>query len=174
MFEFTPNLGYLKHTTETGQLLTAGDTTAQHTVGTPYYDTKNDKGYVYVYAESALTSQKATFVVEAGSTDYPYSALAIADTQGLGYVGAPATAITSGKYGWVQVKGAVTAMDGLVSEARTAAGQIDHTGGTLAYLAAGAKGATIASVCGYVRVANTAAATTGNIYLSGVRITPHT
>jgi len=175
MFNFTPNLGYLKHTTEAGQLLTAGDTGAQHTVGTKYYDTKNEKSYVYVYAESALTSQKATYIVERGnSSGRPYSAIAIADSQLWGYVGAPATAVTTEKYGWVQVAGAVTALDGLVSEARTAGGQLDHTSGLLAYLSSDNEGATLPSVFAMVMVANTAAATTGNVRLLGVRIIPHT
>ena len=173
--EFTPNLGYLKHTTESGQLLTAGDTAAQHTVGTTYYDTKNDKTYVYVYAAAALTSQKATYIVERGnSTDIPYYAIAIADTAYHGYVGAPATAITATTYGWVQVVGNVTAMTGLTSEARTAGGQMDHTGGVLSYLASDNEGVTIPSVFGVVRVANTAASTTGNVRLLGVKILPHT
>ncbi len=174
-FQFSPKVAYLKHTTESGQLLTAGDTAAQHTCGTKYYDTKNDKGYVYVYAEAALTSQKATYIVERGnSTNIPYSAIAIADTAYHGYVGAPATAITATTYGWVQVSGNVTALAGLTSEARTAGGQLDHTGGVLSYLAPDNEGITIPSVFGMVRVANTAAATTGNARLLGVRILPHT
>jgi len=174
-FAFRPSIEYLKRTAEAGQLLTAGDSTAMHKPGTYFYDDANDKGYVYVYAESALTSQTATYVIESGDSAVGHwSAIAIADTQYHGYVGAPATSVTTLKYGWVQVQGPVTAMAGLVSEARTAKGQMDHTGGTLAYLASNAKGQTLPSVFGTVRVANTAAATTGNIYLHGNRILPHT
>ena len=163
-------------TNATGALRTTGDSVMAQPPGTltTHYTSDGWQAFVYVYAESALTSQKGTFVVERGGVLGGYAAMAIGDSQLLGIVGAPAAAITANKYGWVQIEGPVTAMDGLVSEARTAGGQIDHTSGLLAYLASDADGPTIASVCGFVRVANTAAATTGNIHLHGNRITPQT
>lgn len=167
-------------TTATGGLKSTGDTYPQYATGTVTYKIASPvsagvRKYVYALAGAALTDQKATWVVDTGGTDgATVKAVAVADSSLYGYVGAPAASITSGKYGWVQVAGPVTALDGLVSEARTAGGQIDHTSGKLAYLTAGALGSTIASVFGYVRVANTAAATTGNIHLIGKEILPHT
>ena len=163
-------------TTATGGLRTTGDTAQAWETGTVITKVTADgmQTFVYVYAEAALTDQKATKVYERGGVLGGMAAAAIADSGSYCWIGAPAASITATKYGWVQVEGPVTAMAGLVSEARTADGQLDETQGTLAYLASGAGGTTIASVCGYVRVANTAASTTGNIHLHGNRILPHT
>lgn len=165
-------------TADTGGLLTTGDTVAQFPPGTVTYKISDDvlttKKYVYVYAEGALTANKATYVVERGGALGGVAALAIADTAYHGYVGASPAAVTAAKYGWVQIAGPVTAMTGLTSEARTAGGEMDHTGGVLSYLASDNEGITLPSCFGSVRVANTAASTTGNIQLHGVRILPHT
>ena len=160
----------------TGALRTTGDTAQAWKPGTTHVKVTDDgvQKFVYVYAESALTNQKATVIFERGGVLGGMAAAALADSGSYCWIGAPAASITTEKYGWVQIEGPVTAMDGLVSEARTAGGQLDVTQGTLAYLTSDAKGTTIASVCGYVRVANTAAATTGNIHLHGNRVLPHT
>ena len=172
MFDFGNII--VPETADTGGLLTTGDTVAQFPPGTVTYKISANvleaKKYVYVYAEGALTANKATYVVERGGVLGGVAALAIADTAGLGHVGASPAAVTATKYGWVQIAGPVTAMTGLTSEARTAGGQMDHTGGVLSYLASDNEGATISSVFGMVRVANTAASTTGNIHLIGERI----
>ena len=130
--------------------------------------------FVYMYAEAALTSQKACMIFVRGGVLGGMAGAAMADSTSWNYIGAPAASITASTYGWVQLEGPVTAMAGLVSEARTAGGQLDLTGGTLAYLASNAAGTTIASVCGYVRVLNTDSSTTGNIHLHGNRVLGHT
>ena len=163
-------------TNATGALRTTGDSSAQQAPGTltTHYTSDGWQTFVYVYAESALTSQKGTFVTQRGGVLGGIAAVAVADSQYVGYVGAPAAAITSSKYGWVQIEGPVTAMAGLVSEARTAGGQMDHTSGKLAYLSSGATGTTINSVFGSVRVLNTASSTTGNVHLYGREISGQT
>jgi hypothetical protein len=163
-------------TNATGGLRTTGDTVAAWKPGSVTVKVTDDgvQTFVYMYAESTLTGQKATVIFERGGVLGGMAAAALADSGSYCWIGAPAASVTSSKYGWVQLEGPVTAFDGLVSEARTAGGQLDVTQGTLAYLSSDSKGTTIASVCGYVRVANTAASTTGNIHLHGNRVLPHT
>jgi hypothetical protein len=163
-------------TNATGGLRTTGDTVAAWKPGSVTVKVTDDgvQTFVYMYAESTLTGQKATMVFERGGVLGGMAAAAMADSTSWNYIGAPAASITSTKYGWVQIEGPVTAMAGLVSEARTAGNQLDLTQGTLADLSSAAGGTTIASVCGYIRVANTASSTTGNIHLHGNRVLGHT
>ena len=176
MFSSSVGQAIVPDTTAIGALRTTGDTAQAWKPGTVTTKVTSDgvQTFVYMYAESTLTGQKATVVFERGGVLGGMAAAALADSGSYCWIGAPAASITSTKYGWVQLEGPVTAFAGLVSEARTAGGQLDVTQGTLAYLTSDAKGTTIASVCGYVRVANTAAATTGNIHLHGNRVLPHT
>ena len=176
MFSSSVGQAIVPDTTAIGALRTTGDSAQAWKPGTVTTKVTSDgvQTFVYMYAESALTSQKACMIFERGGVLGGMAGAAMADSTSWNYIGAPAASITSGKYGWVQIEGPVTAMDGLVSEARTAGNQLDLTGGTLADLASNAAGTTIASVCGYIRVANTAAATTGNIHLHGNRVLGHT
>ena len=172
MFYSSVGQAIVPDTTATGGLRTTGDTVQAWKPGTVTTKVTDDgvQVFVYMYAEAALTSQLGTTVYERGGVLGGMAAATMADSTSFQWIGAPAASVTASKYGWVQMEGPVTAMAGLVSEARTAGGQLDFTQGTLAYLASNAAGTTIDSVVGYVRVANTAASTIGNIHLHGNRV----
>ncbi len=108
-FQFQNKLDILKHTTEKGQLKSVSDSAAQHTLGSSYYDRKNNKTYVYVYngAGATLSNNDIYFVVprQTAATGGNYSVEAIATATDHVYVCVPAAAILSLYYGWVQVQG---------------------------------------------------------------------
>jgi len=115
-FEFKQNTGILKHTTEKGQLLSISDDTAQHTVGSIYYDDKNNKTYVYAYnGVGATVAADAVYVLipKYSSTATNYTRWQVDgmtdDTTKVlkKYVCVPAAAVLSTYYGWNQVQGEV-------------------------------------------------------------------
>lgn len=175
MYEFRPSLYLLKSTAEKGQLNTITDSTAQHRTGTVFYDSTNDKTYVYV--ENSIS--------DAVTANAPYMVSAMSDASGVtevklaaktnlplvnGYFAVPPVAIPGDYFGWVQIQGKNAAVSGLVSEARTAGGQVVLSAdGTFAYLAATAWGVNENCVA-YVTTSN-AAAVTGALDIIGREIT---
>jgi len=142
-FEFPQFTGILKHTTEKGQLYSVSDTTAQHTVGSKYYDDKNDKTYVYAKnaAAATLATNKPYSLQHAfSSTGDNWKVYAVAsDTSDIAerYICVPASALTTDAlYGWVQVQGNVLVdgsdTDVFDSEAWVAAGSgLEYDGTTI-------------------------------------------
>ena len=110
-FVFKPGPGYLKQTTESGQLLSIADSAAQHTVGVSHYDNKNDKTYVYAYnaVGSALSDNDPYWLIPQNSngTGGNWKVVAIADDtlDKHKYVCVPAALIGTTCYGWMQVQG---------------------------------------------------------------------
>lgn len=142
-FKFPQFTGILKHTTEKGQLYSVSDTTAQHTVGTKYYDDKNDKTYVYALnaAAATLATNKPYALQHAfSSTGDNWQVFAVAsDTSDIAirYNVVPAAALTTAApYGWVQAQGNVLVdgsdTDVFDSEAWVAAGSgLEYDGTTI-------------------------------------------
>jgi len=160
--------------TATGGLNTTGDTYPEHPTGTWVQNYKDGKAYVYVYnsSGSALVAGTAYCVQaqESSASDgykKNFQIMAIADQAGSESLAAtPTTALGATKYGWAQFRGDQTALLLNTSETRAAGVSISVTGGKFASLAAAEPGA-VASVCALVRVANTAASSTANVYLTG-------
>ena len=111
-FEFQNKMEILKQTTEKGQLLSVSDSTAQHTVGTQYYDRKNNKTYVYAYNALGATFSvnDLNFLVpqHTGGTGGNYTVEPLGDcvTKAV-YVCVPAAEVPTLYYGWAQVQGDV-------------------------------------------------------------------
>ena len=119
-FEFPQGPGILKHTTEKGQLFSITDNAAQHTVGTKYYDSKNNKTYVYAYnaVGATLSDNDIYYIIPqyTGATGGNYTVEPIADAAKYAYTCVPAALVPTLYYGWVQTQGdvEVNASDTLV------------------------------------------------------------
>lgn len=113
MFEFPKRINLLKSTTEAGQLLDVSSSTAQHDVGTVYYDNVNNKTYVYAYnaVGAELDDNDPYYLVPqySGGTGGVWTVEPIADDAALKcvHVCVPAAEIPDTYYGWVQVQGDV-------------------------------------------------------------------
>lgn len=109
--QFPNELGILKHTTEKGQLLSISDSTAQHTVGSTHYDSKNNKTYVYAYNALGATfsDNDPSYLVPqySGATGGNYTVEPPGDGTDHVYVCVPAALVPTLYYGWVQVQGDV-------------------------------------------------------------------
>ena len=110
-FEFPNKQTILKHTTEKGQLKSVSDTTAQHTVGTQYYDRKNNKTYVYAYnglgASASINDPNYLVPQDSGQTGGNWTIEPLTDGAKNVYVCVPAAALPTLYYGWAQVQGDV-------------------------------------------------------------------
>lgn len=108
---FAPPIGVLKATTEKGQLLSVSDSTAHHDVGSEYFDSTNNKSYVYAYnaVGSELDDNDPYLLIPQNSngTGGNWKVVAVADDTlaKLKYVCVPAAEVPSTYYGWMQVKG---------------------------------------------------------------------
>ncbi len=121
----------------TGVILTQVDTSPQFTLGDKFYD--ND-GKVYKYVQ--YNSGAGTVAAVAGNVAYYYAPSGasagattvvtsdLSDSAGLG-AGVLQAVITSGSYGWVQIKGSATITPALTAgadgNALTAVGATDGT-----------------------------------------------
>lgn len=86
--------------------VTANTADAQFELGTKHRDQNNDKEYIYVLADEAITATSAVVIPEdhgVEMVDTTSTASAFGDR-----VGVANTALTSGYYGWVQIYGATT------------------------------------------------------------------
>ena len=110
-FTFPPGPSILKHTTEKGQLMSVSDDAPQHTVGSTYYDTKNNKTYVYAYnaVGATLSDNDIYYIIPqySGATGGNYTVEPIADAAKYAYVCVPAALVPTLYYGWVQMQGDV-------------------------------------------------------------------
>ena len=142
-FEFQNKLDILKHTTEKGQLKSITDTTAQHTVGSSYYDSKNNKTYVYAYnglgAAGSINDPSYLVPQDSGQTGGNWTIEPVTDGAKRTYVCVPAAAIPSLYYGWAQVQGDVDVnasdTDVFTDEAWAANDELFITGGKPATVA---------------------------------------
>jgi hypothetical protein len=98
-------------------------------VGNRFVDAKNTKEFVFVKATSAIAaSDVVTFDQTASTTVAP---LGTANDARGSRVGVAPVAIASGSYGWVQIYGAVTAMNVLASCAANVRINTTGTAGSL-------------------------------------------
>jgi hypothetical protein len=170
----------VENTTNPGQLLSVTDSTPYHVTGTTYLDRATGKAYVYAYnAHTAtLTAHAPSFVAAYNNVGNVFDGVqSLTTVTDIGenpcYVCSNVAAIPTLYYGWFQYRGNETALSGCTSEARTAGDNMVVTASVLSRAAAPAWG--VDKKCfAIVRVANTAAGTTANVFLIGRECIPGT
>jgi len=169
----------VEHTANPGQLLSITDSTPYHNTGQTYLDKATGKWYAYAQNNHTTTiaaNAPAPLAAanDATSVRQGWATTVISDLgNACCYIVTPCAAIPTTYYGWYQFQGDVTALTGCTNEARTAGDQMEVTGGVLSRAAA--LGFGVGPKCfGIVRVANTGASTTANVYLIGRECTPGT